>query len=307
MVDQWNDGSIKHHYIPEYYTKGWTDTEGLLYVYDKRSNRFLGRRLSPAGLFYEREGNTVQPNGRRNTIAEKAFTLVDTRYAPILERIRAEGASVMGMNEVSATMLTLAVNQHFRVPANDGLYRQVYDQTGMVVGDEAGSRNAEKEAQLKADETNRKASRAFLPFSLLMATLKEHLHEPLYLETAILGKGYPLFVLSDNPVVYPVRLTRAAELVKSFMFPVDCCKMYARHSTPATGKELLVSGGYNVLSIDQAIRWVCAPNETLLRAAVDYWLKVHNAGHLPALREALFRNCFHPASQAENSVASPAD
>ena len=51
--------SKRHHYIPKFLIKEFTDEQGLLYIYDKIKDKFLTNKRSPKSIFFENDRNTI--------------------------------------------------------------------------------------------------------------------------------------------------------------------------------------------------------------------------------------------------------
>lgn len=39
--------SSRHHYIPKFLLEGFTNSEGFLYIFDKKQNKIIGKPQSP--------------------------------------------------------------------------------------------------------------------------------------------------------------------------------------------------------------------------------------------------------------------
>lgn len=287
-------GSSRHHYIPIYYSKSWTAADGHFNVYDKVKDDFFRRRLSPKQLFFTDEGNTAQYQGQRNTFAERAFQLQDSLCAPMVEQLRrAPNDGKLNTPQPTGTIHMLAVNQYFRVPANDFLYKLLFEKSEFIVTNQQGNRLSDLEDRLRGDETQKKVHRALLPFQLLMETMKEVLEKSNPLQhTKLFEWSYPLLVLTDNPVVYLKTISKATDLLGPFLFPLSSTRIYAQDETLGMGTGPSVWLNYNALAIDQATRLVCAPNITLLKASVTYWKELRQKGYLPFRKEFIFSNSF---------------
>jgi hypothetical protein len=61
----------RHHYIPQWYQAGFADNEGLLWVYDRQTQRF--RQDIPKNICCERDLYTIDPAGRRDRRIETEF------------------------------------------------------------------------------------------------------------------------------------------------------------------------------------------------------------------------------------------
>lgn len=81
--------SKKHHYLPRNYLKGFTNDEGLFYVYDKKNDVIFDKPVNPASVFFEKNLNTlVFPNGEVSDIIEKHYTEMESSTNESLNRIR---------------------------------------------------------------------------------------------------------------------------------------------------------------------------------------------------------------------------
>lgn len=54
--------SWRHHYLPQFYLKGFTNENGTFKIYDVTQGKFLkdGKEFSPASYFFEKNANTIQ-------------------------------------------------------------------------------------------------------------------------------------------------------------------------------------------------------------------------------------------------------
>lgn len=76
----------RHHYLPQFYLEGFTDTEGLLWVYDREQKKL--RKQPPKdtavqGYYY---AFTDKHGNKRNDI-EEFFSRVESETKPLLEKI----------------------------------------------------------------------------------------------------------------------------------------------------------------------------------------------------------------------------
>lgn len=293
---EWDNGSRRHHYLPVFYIRGWTAPNGHLCVYDKEKDEFLRRRLSPRSVFYEHDGNTSSLHGMNNTIAEKAFAQSDAYAAELYSAIRTMANVPENNNHVyHSTALLLSTAIHFRVPANAILYDALYDHTAFTVT-QGGRRLPEFEKALKTDETYKKTSRAAFPI-MFMAEALERIKDKPYDQVARIREWpTPMIVLTDNPIVYRKPIRSAEDLFASFMLPITSRRLYAQHTGTGLGHQLALATHYNALAIEQALRLVVAPDQTILQAAVHFWKSLRSAGVLPNAREHLFDRAFRDSS-----------
>jgi hypothetical protein len=58
----------RHHYVPQFYQRGFADSDGCLWMYDRNSQRFT--KVHPKNICCERELYTIDPNGNKNRYIE---------------------------------------------------------------------------------------------------------------------------------------------------------------------------------------------------------------------------------------------
>jgi|GEM_PF-6099407 len=270
-----NDGSRKHHYIPEYFTKGFVDAGGMVWMYDKQAKRYLGRK-APSQVFYLYDDNTAFIRGQRNTIAEQSFMRTDHVQA---ERVKAFLACPNTHDGISdalhARMSEHMLMQYFRSPRNRAKYDLVFDNmknwSGMLDGVDFDPR------MFGPTDTLRQLSKAYLPRELFSALLDR-------VDGQWIGKTYDksdqeILVLTDNPVVYLKPPVKLMDLLDSCMLAMSSRRLYVRDFREDDSDPLVTMIQYNVMAIEQADRIVCASSKEFLVKAVEAWeaaVQVHN-------------------------------
>lgn len=116
------EASRNHHYIPEFYIKGFLREDRTFDVYDKRFGKFRKHPQSAGSNFCQRDRNTISRNGLRTDQVEKFFSGIETGIAKAFTHIR-EGISAEELNsEDGIFILKMHVAlQFWRLPSNDGL------------------------------------------------------------------------------------------------------------------------------------------------------------------------------------------
>lgn len=77
--------SKKHHYIPQFYLRGFTDGNGYFTVYDKQLNVF--RKSRPENEFYEKFRNTTNLGGEKSVIVENMYSNLESVSAVTIAAI----------------------------------------------------------------------------------------------------------------------------------------------------------------------------------------------------------------------------
>src|SRR5689334_7113829 len=80
--------SERHHYLPQFYMKGFTNDVGKLWVYDKATNSVCNEPKAPRQIFYEWKGNTIDLGNEQFDFIEKSFSETDSQVAKYFLEIR---------------------------------------------------------------------------------------------------------------------------------------------------------------------------------------------------------------------------
>lgn len=81
-------GARKHHYVPQFYLRGFAGDKGQLLVTDRPSGKTF--RTNPSNVAAQRDFNTVNIPETDPQIVEKGLAEFEGEVAPALERIKAE-------------------------------------------------------------------------------------------------------------------------------------------------------------------------------------------------------------------------
>lgn len=79
--------SNKHHYIPEYYLRGFCDSQGKLFVYNKNLARLDKSGKTPAQVFYKEGHHTLTVLGKKNVFIEEIYSQMESRCSDFLKMI----------------------------------------------------------------------------------------------------------------------------------------------------------------------------------------------------------------------------
>jgi hypothetical protein len=97
----------KHHFVPEMLLKRFCDGDGRLYFYDKAISHLGVNRTTPRNLFAETHlYSEIKKDGTRDAALEAAFSDLESRAEPIVEKlVKAGRASVAPNLSASETQL----------------------------------------------------------------------------------------------------------------------------------------------------------------------------------------------------------
>jgi len=112
--------SRKHHYIPQFYLKGFCRSDNTFAVYDKEYNHFRNQPQSPAGNFFEKYRNTIIKDGIRTDIIEKHYNNLETEFAKLFQHIQSNAAQNEIITKDGLYLLkTFLAIQFWRLPLVD--------------------------------------------------------------------------------------------------------------------------------------------------------------------------------------------
>jgi hypothetical protein len=205
-----NKLSWRHHYIPEFYLKGFANSDGTFKIFDIEKNAFVkgGKDFSPQSHFFEKNGNTIYTeNGADDFIETKFFSPSDNRIAEIFNKINnSPSNSRFGLTEDDMPALQHFVSILFwRLPAN-------YDQISYLIktkelhelglllkskDTDETVRDEEFENKIKNDPNFFKAVKHYLPYITYGRLLD--CRTPLTIQT--FPSQLPA-LCSDNPVIF---------------------------------------------------------------------------------------------------------
>lgn len=81
--------SVKHHFIPKFYLKRFTNESGRFYIYKVKEDRFVanGKLFYPSEYFFEKNANTVELEEGRPDFIESEYSHIDSEIAAIIEKV----------------------------------------------------------------------------------------------------------------------------------------------------------------------------------------------------------------------------
>lgn len=86
--------SQRHHYIPIYLIKGFTNPDGQLYRFDKVKAEIDNKTYSPKQVFYKWNLNSSEIDGKVDDFLEKLYQDAESRHAPMYHKIASQTGRV---------------------------------------------------------------------------------------------------------------------------------------------------------------------------------------------------------------------
>jgi hypothetical protein len=79
--------SKRHHYLPEFYIKGFVGIDGKVSVYNKNKGKIENGRKSPKQIFFEWNRNTFELQGKKTDFVEGLHRFGENQFAPTYKKL----------------------------------------------------------------------------------------------------------------------------------------------------------------------------------------------------------------------------
>lgn len=281
-----NKPSERHHYLPEFYIKGFTNNEHKLFVYDKRKDIIKKKQFSPKQIFFEWKRNTINSKGLKDDALEDLFGSSDSGYAELINEMRNEpnGKNLLSSNNTEL-LVHFVIHLYARNPKNDFLFSIGLDKTSMNFKNRKTGKKIENiylENKLKDNLSYYKLWKATIPSQIF----KEFLHIGIRFKQQLF-EFENVFLIGDYPVLFKDDSLTSGD----FIFPICSNRIYRR------GKEnlklnfsLTDATNFNALLIDQSESYICGRDKKYLKLSISYWKYLKFSGQLSFLAKEIFQN-----------------
>lgn len=280
--------SKKHHYLPRYYLKGFTNSAGTFFVYDKEADNIF--ETNPDDFFFENNLNTiVLPDGTKSDFIEQAHTELEGKSWDSLDNIRNSSLKkpVPLIDKMNLFLFLLFL--HWRLPRN---YIHLIDLSNQMFSDgsdfdyfdivDVHGNQASEEflTKLKKSEMWRKSSQLVVPFARLFNN-NEWFDDIVNWRFCYTENKESWFIIGDNPIVTsgeedhdPMRC------LKSFIFPLSgniLLISFDEIQLESLPPEFIVQLGASI--IHRSNRFAACQNLSFLEALIEYYklnIKINN-------------------------------
>lgn len=227
--------SKKHHYIPQFYLKNFTNNENKFHIYLTKENRFKanGKLFSPETHFFEKHGNTLIIKDKPTDFLETDFYGdLDNDVAQLFNKIRYSTEERYGLTEADMPMLQFFVAHLFwRNPSNDKFVKDLLQKKGLSglglnISDTTTNQillNSQFEKDIVENESSYKMIKYWLPCILFQNLIGNN--SPLTILRFDIGEKPSL--ICDNPLI--LRNPQNFDVYKDdFMLPLSGDKVLIR-------------------------------------------------------------------------------
>lgn len=279
--------SSNHHYIPEFYLKGFTNTEGLFAIYDCKKGIVNTKMYHPASHFYEKNRNTVEFKGSKTNAVEEAYSKQESRHSKVIQFVQQSNLPpVLDLDQMTQLQEFMA-QMYWRIPATDGLYAEKLSRdpifTGIfkVVNKATGEVDDEYTKEILSSPEVLKAFRWFAQFTSILTSPNSFDFGNWLISYSSRG----LNVCSDNPIIFktdieenPFDADFICPLSKNHFLIRTLKKIEILEMPPEIGLQI------SMIILKQAKFFCCASEMDFLNAVADLSKKYS----LEALKNRVF-------------------
>jgi hypothetical protein len=261
--------SRRHHYIPQFYLKGFTNDQKKFAVYDIKKDNLKKGLFSPKTHFFEFDRNVLEIRGKKTDFLEVLYSKLDTKVGPLFNKIQSTSEHI-DLDAEEMFILQLFVSALFwRIPRSDRLIENYFrkiklGELGFEIIEEFTGESASEDAyrEILNDPNFRQSYRPAIPLISFMnqknpddlLNWKNYYHE---------GEGF--HICGDNPVI--LKNEKMYDTYKDeFIFPLTKNKLlvYTKNKRPnKIDPEFLTN--LNLVILLQSKFYVCSPREDYLR------------------------------------------
>ncbi len=278
-----NNTSSKHHYIPEFYIKGFCNDGGTVYVYDKKIERISEKPRFPGSVFYEKNRNTIVTGGNADSsLEDEFFKHLDNDFAKTLITLR-DLPNVDGLltQEKALIMQSFYLNLFWRIPFSDTIFEDLFNRAVFTTN------NGETILDVKSDSNFRKIRRSTFAYELIRKWVDSKPSEGI--PATLFDRINPVFLISDNPIIFKNTPKTTDQLFTSeYFLPISSSRMYCTIKNQNLYFDDKMAMAYNVLQIVQAREYVCASSLETLKLFIEYCNLLKLRGRLSEQIEILF-------------------
>lgn len=262
--------SKRHHYIPKFLIKEFSNEEGLLYIYDIEKDRILEKPRSPKSIFFENERNTITINEKeKSSLIEDVFykKLDDTSSKYIRELQSSRIVPELLSDDNLAQLKFFIINLFWRLPLTD------FATKDLIKRAKINSTGVDPET-LRNDKGWNKIQR--------MGLFKETIEQMGQSQTN--RKNYYAkivefeddhFIIGDYPFIFKNYLRKFTDLVDDdYCIALSSKRILSSSAKPLVEFTRLMSLNYNATIIEQSKKYVASNNLKLLQASVEFYKKL---------------------------------
>lgn len=282
--------SQKHHFLPIFYLKGFTDKNGKFKIFNIKTKKYKqkGKLFSPSSHFYMLKDNTIVTDFGEDDFMEQFYEKIDNNTAKIFQVINSNTyENRFGINESHMPFLNNFVSQtYWRSPFNrsilqDYIKKYKLKELGLKIIDKNGNHDEGLSEKFKNEPEFYKAYKLYnsLLDSIRGSNCRTQYH--------IFGRPKELpSICSDSPIIFS-KSDDIKVYEDDYIFPISKNRIFVkRNLTQKFNHQLHYL--IDLILLKQSINYLATNDESYVDFLVN--LDLENNYSLGQYKEILFNN-----------------
>lgn len=280
--------SRRHHYIPRFLIKNFSDPNNMLWVYNKQERKIINKQQSPKAFFFEWDRNLFDINGKPGDNIEKMYGEMDDLLSKTLEHILA----THNMTGRELTLMIYLVSlMKWRIPKVDESAREIVkdlsiENLGMAIRPVDPTQKADPEDLKKIYQADiiGETKRLLLSVQpLLNPQVLDEIHSNCFITSY---DEFPA-LLGDCPIIEEENTD--FKTLGDFIFPLNTtdtliCKRGAKRYIPT--RMFYIQKDLNIFHLSE--KYVACKSREQLENIVTIYHQLEEKGNLHFLRRSVF-------------------
>ena len=280
-------GSSRHHYLPQFYIKNFTNEDGLLYVYDKENKRLHKQPRPPKSIFFENDRNTVEINGIQSDVMEQIYSGVDTMLSEGLKQ-------VLESNKIEpehiVNVLTFASTLKWRIPLYDEEFNVLksvipFEKLPIEITIKDGGKSTKEAIEhLKNSNTFKESMRLIFPMWLLQ---NESLLKEVYEHHFINVNDKFGSIIGDVPIIQKPNLNIST--MENFVFPLSKSSTFIfKNGTTKSVNHPVFYINRDIAIFHLSQKYVASASKEHLQKTAEIYYQVEQDGRVDEIINGIF-------------------
>lgn len=295
-----NKHSKKHHYLPKHYLKGFVNSQGCFYIYDKKNDLILPKPLTPNAVFFEKNLNTITlPKGEASDFPENLYAEIENQSWGSLDNIRRSNnkTPIQILDKMHLFLFLLFL--HWRLPSNikyvEELSTKFFEKGNNNLNyfylKNKNSTKVSKEIinKIKNSPAFKKSSKLMLPFAPFYTdNWSDRLNNKWrFLYT---GDGNSWYLVGDNPIITKGENDHdPVNCLSEFVFPVSGNILLINTNNPINkGLPPKFVIKFNLSIIEKSRRFVACQNKDFLEKLIEHYKVYKKFGKTDSIMTGMF-------------------
>ena len=265
--------SSRHHYIPQFLINGFTNENGLLFIYDKQADKILAKQRPPKSIFFETDRNTVEVKDsiKSSIIEDYLYAEIDNKTSKVIKYFQTEKLSEIDFKiEDTATLLFFLISIFWRIPKTDYASEDLMERSIIT------AEGIDPEI-LRNDPAYKKLSRAGL--------FRHHIDE--MINFGMKGKKWnnlhqnenPIYVIGDFPFLSRKKTNEFRKFNDTdILFAVSSTRIYSSTKESLNNFAQINSYSYNAAIIHQSLKYIACGDLNVLEQSIKFYKELTRVG-----------------------------